>query len=83
MAKLRRAHVKIAHEMVTRGSSIRQVAAQLGVDESTLRYRLRRPLEAPDGRRERATALDGQEGVVRAVLVRFGDGRVRPGSRTR
>jgi len=30
--------------MVDRSVSVRQVATQLGVDESTLRYRLKRPL---------------------------------------
>lgn len=73
----------IAHEMVRRGSSVRQVAAQFGVDESTLRYRLRRSPEAPDGRRARTTALDGWSEVVGAILARFGDGRVTPGSRAR
>jgi transposase len=83
MAKLREEHLMIAREMVTRGSSIRQVAAQFGVDESTVRYRLRRPPATPDGRRERATVLDGWSEVVRAVLVRFGDGRVTPGGQAR
>ena len=44
MAKLGRAHVMLAQEMVDRSVSVRQVATQLGVDESTLRYRLKRPL---------------------------------------
>jgi transposase len=83
MAKLREEHVMIAQEMVTRGSSIRQVAAQYGVDESTLRYRLRRPPAGPDGRRQRATALDGWSEVVHAVLMRFGDERVTPDGQAR
>src|SRR5581483_10220026 len=57
----------------------RQVAAQLGVDESTLRYRLRRAPDAPDGRRRRATALAGWEARVEAVLAQFGDARVVAG----
>jgi transposase len=69
----------IAHEMVDRSVSVRQVAAQLGVDESTLRYRLGRPLDAPDGRSVRPTALAGWEERVDAVLARFGDARVVPG----
>jgi transposase len=81
MAKLRREHVMTAREMVERDVSIRQVAGQLGVDESTLRYRLGRPLEAPDGRRVRRTALDGWDERVDAVLERFGDARVDGGSR--
>ena len=64
-----------AREMVERDVSIRQVAEQLGVDESTLRYRLGRPLDAPDGRRLRRTALDGWDERVDAVLERFGDAR--------
>ena len=66
----------IAHEMVDRRVSVRQVAAQLGVDESTLRYRLGRSLDAPDGRRVRPTALAGWDERVDAVLLRFGDARV-------
>ena len=69
----------IAHEMVDRAVSVRQVAVQLGVDESTLRYRLGRPLDAPDGRSVRPTALAGWEERVDAVLARFGDARVVPG----
>lgn len=66
----------LAHEMVDRSVSVRQVAAQLGVDESTLRYRLRRPLDAPDGRCVRATAMAGWDDRVDAVLTRFNDRRV-------
>ena len=62
--------------MVEREVSIRQIAGQLGVDESTLRYRLGRPLDAPDGRRLRRTALEGWDDRVDAVLERFGDARV-------
>ncbi|MEO6877479.1 MAG: IS21 family transposase [Gemmatimonadaceae bacterium] len=78
MAKLERTHVMIAHEMVDRAVSVRQVAAQLGVDESTLRYRLGRSVDAPDGRAVRATALAGWDERVDAVLARFGDARVVP-----
>lgn len=76
MAKLGRAQVMIAREMVGRSVSVRQVAAQLGVDESTLRYRLGRPNDAPDGRCVRPTAMAGWDERVDAVLVRFGDTRV-------
>ena len=76
MAKLRRVQIMVAQEMVDRDVSIRQVAGQLGVDESTLRYRLRRPVDAPDGRRDRATALAGWDERVDAVLTRFEDARV-------
>jgi transposase len=83
MAKLRRAHVMVAQEMIARDVSIRQTAAQLGVDESTLRYHLRRPSDAPDGRRERASVMDGWAERVSAVLTRFGDARVTEDGTTR
>jgi transposase len=83
MAKLRREHVMIAREMIARDASIRDVAGKLGVDESTLRYRLKRPLDAADGRRDRGTALDGWQAVVTAVLERFADGRVIAGGTAR
>ncbi|MGQ0642069.1 MAG: IS21 family transposase [Gemmatimonadaceae bacterium] len=73
----------IAREMIERHVSIRDVAAKLGVDESTLRYRVKRPPDAPDGRRDRVTVLDGWSAVVTAVLERFGDARVSAGSTTR
>lgn len=69
----------LAHEMVDRSVSVRQVATQLGVDESTLRYRLKRSADAPDGRSARATAMGGWENRVDAVLTRFADARVVPG----
>lgn len=76
MAKLGRTHVMIAQEMIERGTSVRQVAYQLGVDESTLRYRLGRPLDAVDGRQQRQTALHAWEARVDAVLARFADARL-------
>ncbi|MCC6316301.1 MAG: hypothetical protein IT361_01325 [Gemmatimonadaceae bacterium] len=60
--------------------SVRQIASHLGVDESTLRYRLGRPLDAPDGRQERASVMDGWEGMVHRVLTRLGEARVTPGT---
>ena len=73
----------VAHEMVARGVAVRQVARQLAVSEAGLRYRLQRSPEAPDGRRERPSVLKGWDDVVTAVLERFGDGRVTPGSESR
>lgn len=81
MAKIGRRHVAIAQEMIDRAVSVRQVAAQLGVDESTLRYRLGRAMDAPDGRTARATALAGWDERVDAVLTRFDDARVVPAGR--
>jgi hypothetical protein len=40
MARLRSDQIMIAKEMVAHEVSVRQVARQLGVDESSLRYRL-------------------------------------------
>jgi hypothetical protein len=60
MAKLRENHVTIAREMLARQVLIRRIAGQLGVDESTVHYRLARPADAPDGRRARRAALDGR-----------------------
>jgi len=81
MAKLGRTHVMIAKDMVDRSRSVRQVAADFGVDESTLRYRLRRAADAPDGRRERASVLAGWDERIDAVLARFEDARVVPEGR--
>ena len=81
MAKLGRTHVMIAKDMVDRSRSVRQVAADFGVDESTLRYRLRWAADAPDGRRERASVLAGWDERIDAVLARFEDARVVPEGR--
>jgi transposase len=55
--------------MVARGVSVRQAATQLGVTEGALRFRLKRFASgAPDGRRERPSALAGFETAVGAVL---------------
>ena len=42
MAKIREEIVPGVNIMVENGESIRKVASELGVDESTLRYRLNR-----------------------------------------
>lgn len=67
----------IAKEMVARDVSVRQVARQLGVDESSLRYRLGRAADAPDGRQDRPSVLDGWDERVDAVLARFDDPRLQ------
>ena len=76
MARLRRDQLMVAKEMVARQVPVRQVARQLGVEESSLRYRLGRAVDAPDGRQERPSVLDGWEGRVDAVLARFDDPRL-------
>lgn len=77
MARLRRDEVMIAKAMVARDVSVRQVARQLGVDESSLRYRFGRAEDAPDGRQDRPSVLDGWDARVDAVLARFDDPRLR------
>jgi hypothetical protein len=59
MVRLRQEHRMVARDMVGRDIPVRQVARNLGVDESTLRYHLDRSEDASDGRRERASVLDG------------------------
>ena len=67
----------VADGMIGRGVPIRQVARQMGVRESALRYRLRRQREgAVDGRAGKATALDPFEEAVHAVLTRLEDVRI-------
>ena len=67
----------VARAMRDRGTSVRQLATQLGVTEGVVRYRLKKA-EAPDldGRAEQSTALDGYEAAVRAIQERLGDGRL-------
>jgi hypothetical protein len=76
MARLRKEHVMIAREMVAREVPVRQVARDLGVDESTLRYHLGRSPTAPDGRTARGSVLDGWHERIEVVLTRFADPRV-------
>lgn len=53
MARLGEEQVMVAEGMVRRGTSMRQVAEQLGVPEGAVRYRLRKRASGPavvDGR---------------------------------
>ena len=70
MAKLTTEQIMVGAQMVERGLPVRQLAAQLGVTEGAVRYRLKQLAEGPreDGRRGKKTWLDGQEEAVRAVL---------------
>jgi len=70
MANLTTEQIMVGAQMVERGLPMRQLAAQLGVTEGAVRYRLKRVAEAPreDGRKGKKTSLDGHEGAVRAVL---------------
>jgi len=75
--KLTKEQVMVARAMKDRGTSVRQLAAQLGVTEGALRYRLKKPeAPEPDGRAEQPTALDGYEAAVRGIQERLGDGRL-------
>ena len=58
MARLQWEHLMVAKAMLARDVPVRQVARQLGVDESSLRYRFARADDAPDGRRDRPSVLD-------------------------
>lgn len=75
MARLRREHVMVAQEMVARDVPVRQIARDLGVDESTVRYHVARGVDAPDGRRDRPSIMDDWQERVTAVLQRFDDPR--------
>lgn len=70
MAKLRTEQIMVGAAMVKRGLPVRQRAAQLGVTEGAVRYRLKQVAAPPgeDGRKGKKTLLDGREGAVRAVL---------------
>ncbi|MCG8468368.1 MAG: alpha/beta fold hydrolase [Gemmatimonadetes bacterium] len=76
--KLTKEQVMVANGMNERGTSVRQLARQLGVTEGALRYRLKKLEEGPqeDGRSRQATALDGYEAVVEGIQVALEDGRL-------
>jgi len=76
--KLTKEQVMVANGMKERGTSIRQVAGQLGVTEGALRYRLKKLAEEPreDGRRHQPTALDGYAAAVHRVQEELEDGRL-------
>ena len=81
MARLQWEHLMVAKAMVARDVPVRQVARPLGVDESSLRYRLTRAVDAPDGRRDRPSVLDGWAERIDSVLARFDDPRLAGESR--
>ena len=72
MAKLGLRELVCAEVLVLeKGKSVRSVARDLGVDESTLRYRLQRRAEgAVDGRKGKREACDGVAGVIEAWIER-------------
>ena len=70
--------VRVVLRMRERGASVRGLARDLGMTEGAVRYRLKRlgASSRPDGRRGKATALDGYEEAVEAIQERLGDGRL-------
>jgi transposase-like protein len=74
VSKLGKEQVMAAQAMVSRGTSVRRVAEQMGVTEGALRYRLKKRSqgEQPDGRAKKATSVDGFEEAVETILDRSG-----------
>lgn len=71
MASLSEADLVCAEVLVGKGRSVRGVARELGVDESTLRYRLkRRALGAVDGRSKQPEACEPYSDVIEAWIAR-------------
>lgn len=70
MARLAERDLVCAEVLVGKGRSVRSVAAELGVDESTLRYRLARHREhAVDGRKHQPEACDSVADVIEAWIA--------------
>ncbi len=71
MARLSERELVCAEVLVGKGRSVRSVAKELGVDESTLRYRLqRRRAKAVDGRSRQPEACDAVADVIEAWIAR-------------
>lgn len=72
MAKLAERELVCAEVLVLdKGKSVRSVARDLGVDESTLRYRLARRREgAVDGRKNQPEACDAVADVIQVWIDR-------------
>ena len=70
-AKLGDRELVCAEVLYEKGTSIRQIAAQLGVDESTLRYRMRRAMAGTvDGRKGQAEMCADHAEFISAWLAR-------------
>lgn len=71
MARLSERELVCAEVLVSdKGRSVRSVATELGVDESTLRYRLqRRAAGAVDGRSQQAEACEALADVIEAWIA--------------
>jgi len=71
VAKLSERDLVCAEVLVGKGKSVRSIATDLGVDESTLRYRLKRRAEAAvDGRQQQSSACDPHAEVIDAWIER-------------
>lgn len=69
-AKLGVRELMCAEVLLENGSSVRQIATQLGVDESTLRYRLERAAAGtPDGRKGKPEACEDHAEFIEAWLA--------------
>lgn len=82
MAKLAERELVCAEVLVGKGRSVRSIAADLGVDESTLRYRLKRRRDgAKDGRAQQPEAAAIVADVIEAWIANqdwSAEGRERP-----
>jgi transposase len=76
--KLSKEQVMVAKGMQERGTSVRQLARQLGVTEGAVRYRLKKLEAGPsvDGRAKQPTALDDYRAAVEEIQEALGDGRL-------
>lgn|GEM_PF-3083615 len=71
MAKLSERDLVCAEVLVGKGKSVRSIATDLGVDESTLRYRLKRRAErAIDGRANQPESCSAFEPIIMAWIAR-------------
>lgn len=76
MAKLKESDIVCADVLHQRGESVRAIARKLSVDESTLRYRLRRHRSAAqDGRADKPESCDPHEAVITAWIGEQADAR--------
>lgn len=80
MTKLRERELVCAEVLRENGESMRGVARQLGVDESTIRYRLRRRGEGEEDGRCRQPSLCDPYGAVIAAWIERQLGAERPDS---
>jgi len=79
VGKLRVEDVVCAQVLLGKGRSVRGIANELGVDESTIRYRLRRlRTQARDGRQDKPEACNAFDAVIAAWMDRQTSAPGRP-----